>query len=285
MGPDPSQGPHHARRASSHRQLRRARRRAGQAPRRECRDQPHVAQARCRGRPKSLFPLTVTHVLTDIGSCFTADAFEKACRALKVGHRRTKPYTPEDQWHGEAFQWPHREGGAGHAHRHPPVISSACSRPTARLQHPTATDAGKPLAGAGSSGTVQSQTHSGQPDLSTSQSLRRHQSQSRRPGHAPSHKGRVTTRHQPTGWTLRCPAHTACQGITEVSHGVLFDQTGPPGMRNAAVQQVQLYASLCCVSERLKKSKPGVDFWILLMVLFSKRFCRAAPHIKNDGGK
>src|SRR5829696_3557336 len=41
------------------------------------------------------FPFKVTHVLTDRGSCFTADAFENACRQLKVQHRRTKPYTPQ----------------------------------------------------------------------------------------------------------------------------------------------------------------------------------------------
>jgi transposase InsO family protein len=41
------------------------------------------------------FPFTVTHVLTDRGSCFTADGFEAACRQLKVQHRTTKPYTPQ----------------------------------------------------------------------------------------------------------------------------------------------------------------------------------------------
>ena len=35
------------------------------------------------------FPFNVTHVLTDRGSCFTADGFEKACRTLKVQHRMT----------------------------------------------------------------------------------------------------------------------------------------------------------------------------------------------------
>lgn len=40
-------------------------------------------------------PFQVTHVLTDRGSCFTADAFEAACRQLKVQHRKTKPYTPQ----------------------------------------------------------------------------------------------------------------------------------------------------------------------------------------------
>ena len=41
------------------------------------------------------FPFTVTHILTDRGSCFIADGFEDACRQLKVEHRRTKPYTPQ----------------------------------------------------------------------------------------------------------------------------------------------------------------------------------------------
>ena len=49
------------------------------------------------------FPFTVTHVLTDNGSCFTADAFEKTCRALKAEHRRTKPYTPKTNGMVERF--------------------------------------------------------------------------------------------------------------------------------------------------------------------------------------
>ena len=40
-------------------------------------------------------PFEVTHVLTDRGSCFVADAFETACRRLKVEHRTTRPYTPK----------------------------------------------------------------------------------------------------------------------------------------------------------------------------------------------
>ena len=40
------------------------------------------------------FPFQVTHVLTDRGSCFTADGFEAACRSLGVEHRKTRPYTP-----------------------------------------------------------------------------------------------------------------------------------------------------------------------------------------------
>ena len=49
------------------------------------------------------FPFQVTHVLTDRGSCFTADGFEEACRQLKVQHRTTKPYTPQTNGLVERF--------------------------------------------------------------------------------------------------------------------------------------------------------------------------------------
>jgi len=39
------------------------------------------------------FPFKVTHVLTDRGSCFTADAFKAACERPGVQHRKTRPYT------------------------------------------------------------------------------------------------------------------------------------------------------------------------------------------------
>ena len=48
-------------------------------------------------------PFQVTHVLTDRGSCFTAEGFEAACRELKVQHRRTKPYTPQTNGMVERF--------------------------------------------------------------------------------------------------------------------------------------------------------------------------------------
>jgi transposase InsO family protein len=48
-------------------------------------------------------PFQITHVLTDRGSCFTAEAFEAACRELKVQHRRTKPYTPQTNGMVERF--------------------------------------------------------------------------------------------------------------------------------------------------------------------------------------
>lgn len=49
------------------------------------------------------FPFRVTHVLTDRGSCFTADGFEAACRKLKIAHRTTKPYTPQTNGMVERF--------------------------------------------------------------------------------------------------------------------------------------------------------------------------------------
>ncbi len=48
-------------------------------------------------------PFKTTHVLTDRGSCFTADGFEEACRKLKVEHRKTKPYTPQTNGLAERF--------------------------------------------------------------------------------------------------------------------------------------------------------------------------------------
>ena len=41
------------------------------------------------------FPFRITHVLTDRGSCFTAEDFERACATLKVIRRTTRPYTPQ----------------------------------------------------------------------------------------------------------------------------------------------------------------------------------------------
>src|SRR5215210_7211108 len=49
------------------------------------------------------FPFRVTHVLTDRGSCFTAEGFEKACRELGVEHRKTRPYTPRTNGMVERF--------------------------------------------------------------------------------------------------------------------------------------------------------------------------------------
>ena len=49
------------------------------------------------------FPFQVTHVLTDRGSCFTADGFEAACQKLGVEHRKTRPYTPRTNGMVERF--------------------------------------------------------------------------------------------------------------------------------------------------------------------------------------
>jgi transposase InsO family protein len=49
------------------------------------------------------FPFRITHVLTDRGSCFTADDFELACTQIKVSHRMTKPYTPQTNGMVERF--------------------------------------------------------------------------------------------------------------------------------------------------------------------------------------
>ena len=49
------------------------------------------------------FPFRVTHVLTDRGSCFTAEGFERLCRDLEVEHRKTRPYTPRTNGMAERF--------------------------------------------------------------------------------------------------------------------------------------------------------------------------------------
>jgi transposase InsO family protein len=49
------------------------------------------------------FPFRITHVLTDCGSCFTADGFEAACHKLRVEHRKTRPYTPQTNGMVERF--------------------------------------------------------------------------------------------------------------------------------------------------------------------------------------
>ena len=42
-------------------------------------------------------------MLTDRGSCFTAEGFEKACREHGVEHRKTRPYTPRTNGMVERF--------------------------------------------------------------------------------------------------------------------------------------------------------------------------------------
>jgi transposase InsO family protein len=48
-------------------------------------------------------PFRLTHVLTDRGSCFTADGFEQACERHGVVHRKTRPYTPKTNGMVERF--------------------------------------------------------------------------------------------------------------------------------------------------------------------------------------
>jgi transposase InsO family protein len=49
------------------------------------------------------FPFRVTHVLTERGSCFTAEGFAKACRELGVEHRKTRPDTARTNGMVERF--------------------------------------------------------------------------------------------------------------------------------------------------------------------------------------
>ncbi len=68
------------------------------------RDDETEASARAfLGEALAAFPFRVTHVLTDRGSCFTADGFEKACREHGVEHRKTRPYTPRTNGMVERF--------------------------------------------------------------------------------------------------------------------------------------------------------------------------------------
>ncbi len=65
------------------------------------------------------FPFKVTHVLTDRSSCFTADAFEHACKRHGVQHRTTRPYTPKTNGMVSASTVA-CSGGAGHHALEPP---------------------------------------------------------------------------------------------------------------------------------------------------------------------
>jgi len=68
------------------------------------RDDETEASARAfLGEALAAFPFRVTRVLTDRGSCFTAEGFEKACRKLGVEHRKTRPYTPRTNGMAERF--------------------------------------------------------------------------------------------------------------------------------------------------------------------------------------
>jgi len=47
--------------------------------------------------------ISVERVMTDNGSCYTSKAFAKACRALGLKHKRTRPYTPKTNGKAERF--------------------------------------------------------------------------------------------------------------------------------------------------------------------------------------
>ena len=95
------------------------------------------------------FPFRVTRVLTDRGSCFTAEGFEKACRELGVEHRKTRPYTPRTNGMVERFN--------GRVQREVLGITVASHRDLERLlvglqrglQRPPAARPGRPLARGG----------------------------------------------------------------------------------------------------------------------------------------
>ena len=48
-------------------------------------------------------PFRIRYLLTDRGSCFTADAFEARCRVLGIEHRKTRPYSPQTNGMVERF--------------------------------------------------------------------------------------------------------------------------------------------------------------------------------------
>src|SRR4051794_15406845 len=71
------------------------------------------------------FPFRVTRLLTDRGSCFTAEGFEKRCRELGIEHRETRPYTPRTNGMVERFN--------GRVQREVPGITVAGHRDLERL--------------------------------------------------------------------------------------------------------------------------------------------------------
>jgi transposase InsO family protein len=66
-------------------------------------DETEASAVAFLGEALAAFPFRVRHVLTDRGSCFTAEGFEKACRKHGVEHRKTKPYTPRTNGMAERF--------------------------------------------------------------------------------------------------------------------------------------------------------------------------------------
>jgi transposase InsO family protein len=91
------------------------------------------------------FPFRVTHVLTDRGSCFTAEGFEKACRKLVSSTARPGP-TRRDERDGKALQRPGPARGVRHHRRRPPRPRASAGRLQLGLQRPSAAVLGGPLA-------------------------------------------------------------------------------------------------------------------------------------------
>ena len=97
------------------------------------------------------FAFRVTHVLTDRGSCFTADAFDAACERHGVQHRKTRVQA-EDQWHDRALQRPGAAGGVGHHDLQPRRLGDRAARlqrglqrsPSARARRSLARDGAAP---------------------------------------------------------------------------------------------------------------------------------------------
>jgi transposase InsO family protein len=74
------------------------------------------------------FPFQVTHVLTDRGSCFTAEGFATACQRHGVEHRKTRPYTPRTNGMAERFNGRVQREVLGITLAPAIATSSACSR-------------------------------------------------------------------------------------------------------------------------------------------------------------
>ena len=95
------------------------------------------------------FPFRVTHLLTDRGSCFTADGFEK----LLPGARRRAPQDPAlhaaHERHGRALQRPGPARGAGRHRRRPPRPRAIARGLQPSLQRPPPAGAGRALTGGG----------------------------------------------------------------------------------------------------------------------------------------
>ena len=110
------------------------------------------------------FPFQVTHVLTDRGSCFVADAFEAACRKLKVEHRTTRPYTPRTNGMAERFNGRVQREVLGitiHSHADLETLLPASTAPTT----PGASGCGRRLPGRGGPTTAREQSPADQPTL------------------------------------------------------------------------------------------------------------------------